>query len=47
MKEPIRWIQTNLRQTDADLDSQNLISQVTDFDAHPLVDWTWLEKDVR
>lgn len=37
MREPIRWVQTNLRETDAALDPQNFVSQVAEFDANVLL----------
>lgn len=37
MREPIRWVQTNLRETDAALDPQRFIDQVADFDANVLL----------
>ena len=37
MKEPIRLIQTNLRQTDASLDPKHLVDQLTDFRANTLL----------
>jgi hypothetical protein len=37
MRDPIRWIQTNLRQTDAALDPERLVSQLTDFRANTLL----------
>ncbi len=37
MREPIRWIQTNLRETDAALESQRFIAQIADFDANVLL----------
>ena len=36
MREPIRWIQTNLRQTDASLDPARLVSQLADYKANVL-----------
>lgn len=37
MREPIRWVQTNLRQTDAALDPQRFVAEVADFDANVLL----------
>ncbi len=37
MREPIRWVQTNLRETDAALDPQRFIGQIGDFDANVLL----------
>jgi len=37
MREPIRWVQTNLRQTDADLDPARLIGQLADMRANVLL----------
>ncbi len=37
MQEPIRWIQTNLRETDAALDPQRLVDQLVDFRANVLL----------
>ncbi len=36
MREPLRWIQTNIRETDAALDSDSLIGHLTDFRANVL-----------
>ncbi|HYP07188.1 MAG TPA: alpha-amylase family protein [Bryobacteraceae bacterium] len=36
MKEPVRWVQTNLRETDANLDVARLMSQLTDMRANVL-----------
>lgn len=36
MTEPVRWVQTNLRETDARLDPDRLIGQMTDFRANVL-----------
>lgn len=36
MREPVRWIQTNIRETDAALDSDRLIANLTDFKANVL-----------
>lgn len=36
MREPIRWIQTNLRQTDASLDPARLVSELADYRANVL-----------
>jgi len=37
MAEPIRWVQTNLRQTDASLDSARLVEQLADMRANVLL----------
>ena len=37
MKEPIRWIQTNIRETDATLDPQRLVDQLSEFKANTLL----------
>jgi len=37
MREPIRWVQTNLRETDAALEPGRLVSQVAAFDANVLL----------
>jgi hypothetical protein len=37
MKEPIRWVQTNLRQTDAGLNASHLVDQLTDMRANVLL----------
>jgi hypothetical protein len=37
MREPIRWIQTNLRETDAALEPRSFVQQVADFDANVLL----------
>lgn len=37
MKEPIRWVQTNLRQTDAGLDATRLAEQLADMRANVLL----------
>ena len=37
MREPIRWVQTNLRQTDADLDPARLVGQLADMRANVLL----------
>lgn len=34
MKEPIRWVQTNLRQVDATLDARRLAEQLADMRAN-------------
>src|SRR5215475_540107 len=34
MREPIRWVQTNLRQTDASLDASRLVSQLAEMRAN-------------
>src|ERR1700757_1538093 len=31
MKQPIRWVQTNLRENDAAMDPQKFVSEVADF----------------
>ena len=36
MREPIRWVQTNLRETDASLDPSRLVSQLADMRANVL-----------
>ncbi|MCL5744903.1 MAG: hypothetical protein M1541_13425, partial [Acidobacteria bacterium] len=36
MREPIRWVQTNLRETDAALDPKHLIDQLADYHANVL-----------
>jgi hypothetical protein len=37
MTEPIRWVQTNLRETDASLDPQKFIGEVAGFEANALL----------
>jgi len=37
MKEPIRWVQTNLRETDAALNPQKFVGEVAAFDANALL----------
>ena len=37
MKEPIRWVQTNLRETDAAMDPRKFIHEIADFDANALL----------
>jgi hypothetical protein len=37
MTEPIRWVQTNLRQTDASLDARHLVAQLSDMRANVLL----------
>lgn len=37
MREPVRWVQTNLRQTDAKLDADRLASQLADMRANVLL----------
>ena len=37
MTEPIRWVQTNLRETDAALDPDRLISQLSEMRANVLL----------
>ena len=34
MKEPIRWVQTNLRETDAAMDTQRLVGQLAEMRAN-------------
>jgi hypothetical protein len=36
MREPIRWVQTNLRETDAALDAKHLIDELADYHANVL-----------
>lgn len=36
MREPIRWVQTNLRQTDAGLDPKGLVTELADFGGNVL-----------
>src|SRR5882724_4724126 len=36
MNEPIRWVQTNLRATDASLDARHLVDQLADMRANVL-----------
>jgi hypothetical protein len=36
MREPVRWVQTNLRETDAALDPKRLIEQMVDYRANVL-----------
>ena len=38
MKEPIRWVQTNLRQTDAGLDAKRVVQQLSDMRANVLLE---------
>jgi hypothetical protein len=38
MREPIRWVQTNLRQTDAGLDAGRLIGELADMRANVLLE---------
>ena len=38
MTEPIRWVQTNLRQTDAGLDARALVEQLDDMRANALLE---------
>ncbi|MBS1875926.1 MAG: hypothetical protein JSU00_22115 [Acidobacteria bacterium] len=38
MTEPIRWVQTNLRQTDATLDARRLVAQLADMRANVLLE---------
>jgi hypothetical protein len=37
MKEPIRWVQTNLRENDAALDPQRFVGEIADFDGNALL----------
>ena len=37
MTEPVRWVQTNLRQTDAGLDARRLVDQLADMRANVLL----------
>src|ERR1700730_15442545 len=37
MTEPSRWVQTNLRQTDASLDAKHLVDQLADMRANVLL----------
>ena len=37
MREPIRWVQTNLRETDAGLNAQHLVAQLSDMRANVLL----------
>lgn len=37
MRQPIRWIQTNLRQTDANLDAKQLVNSLVDYKANVLL----------
>lgn len=37
MREPIRWVQTNLRETDAALDPSRFTGQIADFNANVLL----------
>src|SRR5947209_13714835 len=37
MREPIRWVQTNLRQTDAGLDAAALVRRLADMRANTLL----------
>ena len=37
MREPIRWVQTNLRETDASLDANHLVAQLGDMRANVLL----------
>src|ERR1700751_4156567 len=37
MGEPIRWVQTNLRETDAGLDADHLVAQLVDMRANVLL----------
>jgi len=37
MREPIRWVQTNLRQTDASLDPARLVAELADMRANVLL----------
>src|SRR3954454_13130416 len=38
MKEPIRWVQTNLRQTDASQDAKRIAEQLADMKANVLLE---------
>ena len=38
MREPIRWVQTNLRETDAGLDATHLVAQLADMRANVLLE---------
>ena len=38
MTEPIRWVQTNLRQTDAALDAKRLVEQLADMRANVVLE---------
>ncbi len=38
MTEPIRWVQTNLRQTDATLDARRMVAQLADMRANVLLE---------
>ncbi len=40
MTEPVRWVQTNLRQTDAGLDARRLVDQLADMRANVLLEGT-------
>ena len=42
MTEPVRWVQTNLRQTDAKLDPARLVDQLADMRANVLL-MGWVE----
>ena len=37
MKEPIRWVQTNLRETDAAMDPAEFVGEIADFNANALL----------
>ncbi len=37
MREPIRWVQTNLRETDAALEPHKFVDEIADFDANVLL----------
>lgn len=37
MREPIRWVQTNIREPDATVDAQHLVDQLTDMRANVLL----------
>jgi hypothetical protein len=37
MKEPIRWVQTNLREIDAAMDPRKFVGEIADFDANALL----------
>ncbi len=38
MTEPIRWVQTNLRETDAAMDPEKFIGEIADFNAKRFAD---------
>src|SRR6266702_4463234 len=37
MKEPIRWVQTNLRENDAALNPQKFVDEIADFNGNALL----------